>query len=97
MPVSKKREHKRKNEKIYTFVEFSTEIFEEPFRLPDQKHFNVGLITDVQDGKLDSLLKWLQDAGTDEADIEAIRELEQNEIQDFMSAWSEGSSVSLPK
>ena len=97
MPVSKKRKFTRKNAKQYTMVSFSTDIYDGEFTLPDQKHMTVDLAASLNKGRVEKLLSWLEDAGVDAETIEAIADLEQGEVIDFIRDWGNGSVVDLPK
>lgn len=101
MPVSKKRKINRKDggDKRYTMVQFTSELFDdgETFTFPDQKHMSLKLIAALNEGDVGVLIAWLAAAKVDSAEIDAIGELEQGEIEDFMTAWGKGSAISLPK
>lgn len=96
MPVSKRRT--RKTAKQYTMVKFSTDIYEGDFTLPDQKHFTLGIAESLNKGDVGVLVEWLRDTvNVDEATIDDIRDLDQEELQPFIEAWGKGSVVELGK
>lgn len=100
MPVSSKRKITRVDAKSkhYEMVTFKSELFgEEPFTFPDQKHMTMKLVTALNMGDIGALTEWLTAAGVDKAEVEALGELEQGEVEGFMAAWSDGSLASLPK
>lgn len=97
MPVSKKRKNARKVAKRYRYVNFTSELFEDDFTLPDQEHFSLGLIEAVNGGDMGKLIAWLKEAKVDEDQIEAIRDLEADEVEQFLEEWGKGSVVDLPK
>ncbi|MDO4919947.1 hypothetical protein [Kocuria sp.] len=96
MPVSKKRKHVRKSEKQLTMVDFETPIFDGTFTLPSPKHMPIGVAAAVQKGDVSEIFAWLEKAGVDEEDLDAFRSLEGEEVQDFMTAWTDGET-SVPK
>lgn len=96
MPVSKKRKHARKNEKQLTMVEFETPIFEDSFTFPSPKHMPIGVAAAVQKGDVSEIFTWLEKSGVADEDLEAFRSLEGEEVQEFMTAWTDGE-VSVPK
>jgi hypothetical protein len=97
MPVSKTR-FKRKNAKRYEMVKFTTDIYEGEFTLPDQKHFTLGIAESLNKGDVGVLIEWLSESVKVDADtVDAIRDLDQEELQPFIEAWSKGSVVTLPK
>lgn len=95
MATSKKRKYQRRETKQYTYVEFDTEMFEDRFKLPDQKHMNLGLVAALNDGNIGKLVEWLRSAQVDEDALEAIQSLEQGEVQSFIESWSGGSLTTL--
>lgn len=96
MPVSKTRKHARKSEKQLTMVEFETPIFDGSFRFPSPKHMPIGVAAAVQKGDLGEIFAWLEKSGASEEDLDAFRSLEGDEVQDFMTSWTDGE-ISVPK
>lgn len=94
MPVSKIR--KRKTAKKYEVVTFETPIFEGEFSFPSAKHLPIRVLTSFQKGEIDSMLTWLSKAGVSPEDIEALQDLDGEELGEFMDAWTDGG-VSVPK
>lgn len=98
MAVSKKRKYARRNEKQYRMVEFTTEIFEDSFVLPDQQHFTLGVVEALNKGDIGVLIRWMEGAGVKDTDLlDAIRSLDQIELQEFIEAWGKGSLADAPK
>lgn len=97
MPVSKKRKNARKTAKQYRMVRFTSDLFEDDFVFPDMDHLSIGLIEALNKGDFGIVCQWLDDAGVDKDSIEAFRDLEQAEVEEFSKAWGNGSLVDLPK
>lgn len=97
MAVSKKRSYARKTTKIYQFVKFEVDLFEDEFNFPNFTHMPIRVIEALNTGELQLVSAWLIEAGVEEAAVEAFRDLDQNEIQDFIAAWSSGQPVDLGK
>lgn len=94
MPVSKIR--KRKVAKKYEIVTFETPIFEGQFKFPSAKHLPVRVLTSFQKGEVDALFTWLAAAGVPTEDIDALQDLDGEELSEFMSNWTDGD-VPVPK
>jgi hypothetical protein len=93
-----KKKFTRKTAKRYDMVSFETEIFDGTFTLPDQRHFTLGIAEALNKGDVGALLEWLE--GTvkvDEETVDAIRDLDQTELQDFIKGWGKGSAVDAGK
>lgn len=99
MPVSKKRKINRKDagKKQYRMVTFESDLYDAPFTFPDQAHMNLGLVKAINSGDVGKLSAWLLAGGVDPEEVDALDELEQEELEDFIEAWGKGSSVNLPK
>lgn len=98
MPVSKKRKFQRKTTKQYRMVQFETDLFDGQFVLPDQQHMNLGLVEALNSGRIDKLVVWLKEAGVNDEDmLDAIRSIDQEEMEGFMESWAKGSLADLPK
>jgi len=97
MPVSKKRKNARKVAKRYTYVNFTSELFEDDFTLPDQSHFSLGLMEAINAGNMGKLIAWLEAAKVDADQVDAIRDLDADEFEQFLEEWGKGSVVDLPK
>ena len=97
MAVSKKRNYARKSPKIYQFTRFETELFEDEFNFPNFTHMPIRVIEALNTGELQLVSAWLREAGVEEAAVEAFRDLDQNEIQDFIAAWNSGQPIDLGK
>ncbi len=95
MPTSKKRKYQRKQAKQYRMVQFTSDIFDDVFEMPDQQHMNLGLVTKMNDGDLGALVDWLREAGVDPEALDAIMTLDQGEIQTFIKEWGNGSLINL--
>ena len=50
----------------------------------------------VQKGDLGEIFAWLEKSGVAEEDLDAFRSLEGDEVQDFMTSWTDGET-SVPK
>lgn len=87
----------RKRKKRYEFVTFETDIFEGPFTLPKMDHLDLKTAGALNDGNLSALADWLTEAGAPEGQIEAFMDLQQDEIEEFMDAWTSGQPVTVPK
>lgn len=96
MPKSKKRNYERKVAKRYEMVEFTSELFEDPFVFPDLKHLNMKTSNAMDRGDYTVVAAWLRGAGAAEEAIEAFGSLDKEEIPEFMEAWSDGV-VTVPK
>lgn len=96
MPKSKKRNYARKVAKRYDMVEFTHDLFEDPFTFPDLKHLNMKTSNAMDRGDFAAVASWLRDAGVEEGAIDAFGSLDREEIPDFMAAWSDGV-VTVPK
>ena len=97
MAVSKKRNYARKTPKIFQFVKFETDLFEDEFNLPKFDHMPIRVIEALNTGELQLVSGWLREAGVEDGAIEAFRDLDQNEIQDFIAAWGSGQPIELGK
>lgn len=97
-PTPRKKKFARKTAKRYDMVSFTTEIFEGTFELPDQRHFSLGLAEALNKGDVGKLLKWLEeDVKVDPDAVEAMRDLELEEMQSFIADWGRGSAVDAGK
>lgn len=100
MPTSKPRKkinRKDGGKKLYRMVHFESDLFDAPFTFPDQQHMTVGLVEAVNAGDMGELTKWLAKAKVQPEEIEALRELEGEEVEQFMREWGNGSIIDLPK
>lgn len=97
MPVSKTRKYTRKTAKRYSFVEFTSELFDGSFAFPTFEHMPIRVIEALNTGALQDVVQWLRDAGVDPESIEAFRDLDTEEIEGFIEAWSTGQPVTVPK
>lgn len=98
MPVSKKRKHTRREEKVYQYVEFNSSIYEgDPFVFPKASQMSQKVATALDSGNFSLLYDWLRDAGVDEDSIEAFSELDSEETMEFMKEWTDGAPTSVPK
>lgn len=95
--TSKKRKVTRKTGKKYSWVTFELEQYDGEFVLPDMKHLPLKVVDALNRGAVGVLVGWMEEAKVGEDYIDAIWELEQNEVEDFVKAWGEGSLVDAPK
>jgi hypothetical protein len=93
----KKKKFTRKSAKQYQLVTFTSELFEDEFVFPDQKHFDVDTIEALNAGNVGHIKKWLAGAGVDEDAVEAFGSLDTDEFKDFIQAWGQASKVPAPK
>ncbi|MNW35796.1 hypothetical protein D3C74_127980 [compost metagenome] len=97
MPESKKRKFERKIAKRYEFVKFEFEIFDAEFEFPKLDMAPLRVVEALNTGEVQKVSKWLEDAGADPEAIEAYRDLDREELIDFISAWESGQLASVPK
>lgn len=95
--MATKKKHTRKNKKIYQFVKFTSSIFDGEFVLPKPQHMTQKVAVAIDSGQFNVLYDFFREAGVDEADIEAIADLDAEETGVFMEEWSNGEPVSVPK
>lgn len=93
----KKRKVSRKQAKQYTLVAFELPQFDGSFELPDLKHLPLRVMTALNKGDLEVLIDWLRDAKVHDDYLEALLDLGQDEIEEFIDLWGKGSSVDAPK
>ncbi|UUX60176.1 hypothetical protein [Glutamicibacter halophytocola] len=97
MPESKKRKFERKIAKRYEFVKFESEIFDTEFEFPKLDMAPLRVVEALNTGEVQKVSKWLEDAGADPDAIEAYRDLDREELMDFIKAWESGQLASVPK
>lgn len=97
MPVSKKRKFERKTSKRYEFVKFESELFDAEFEFPKLDLAPLRVVEAMNTGEVQKVSQWLTEAGADPEAIEAYRDLDRNELQDFIKAWQDGQLASVPK
>ncbi|MFJ2618161.1 hypothetical protein [Glutamicibacter sp. NPDC087344] len=97
MPVSKKRKFERKTAKRYEFVKFESELFDGEFEFPKLDLAPLRVVEAMNTGEVQKVSQWLTEAGVDPEAIEAYRDLNRNELQDFINAWQDGQLASVPK
>ena len=93
----KKRKVSRKNEKQYSIVKFELPQFDGEFQLPDLKHLPLRVMTALNKGDLEVLIDWLREAKVHDDYLEALLDLGQDEVEEFIDTWGKGSSVDAPK
>lgn len=86
---------KRKVAKKYTMVNFEVDGFEGEFVLPKLDSLPLGVASAVNDGDIFRLLQFIEETAPDMVD--AVESLSGEEFEGFISAWSDGSGVKLPK
>lgn len=92
-----KKKITRIKEKPVEFVKFNLDAFEGDFVVPKFPP-PLGLLKEVQRGLFVHLSEWLEEKGTDPETIEALDQIEgQEEIQEFIGAWSSGEVATAPK
>ena len=92
-----KKTHKRKVAKRYEMVKFESSLFEGEFTLPKQSQMPIGVVEAMQAGEVQKLTGWLADAGADQADVDAFRELSGDELETFIKDWGSGDLANAPK
>lgn len=93
----KKRKVSRKTQKQYTIVKFELPQFDGAFELPDLKHLPLRVMTALNKGDLEKLVDWLREAEVHEDYLDALLDLGQDEVEEFIDLWGKGSSVDAPK
>lgn len=93
----KKKKFARKEQKQYQWVTFTSELFEDEFLLPDQKHFDIDLVDALNTGDVGQIKRWLTAAGAEAEAVEVIGTLETEEFKEFVRAWAKASKVPAPK
>lgn len=76
----------RKAKKRYEFVEFESELFEGVFRLPRFTQMSLKAIEELNRDPA-AILRFLKEAGVDQAAIDAIASLDGEELASFMDDW----------
>lgn len=95
-PAKKSMGPKRKGAKQYALVTFEFDLFEGEFTLPKIDTLPLGILAALDDGDLSKFLKFLKKYAPDS--VEAVAELSpDDELQDFMAAWSKASGAETPK
>jgi len=93
----KKRKVARKQAKQYTIVSFELPQFEGTFELPDLKHLPLRVMDALNKGQIGVLVDWLREANIDDDYLEALLDLGQDEVEEFIDLWGKGSMVDAPK
>ena len=96
MPTSKKRKFERKTAKQYKMLSFTDPVFGEKFVLPTPDQAPIKVITGMNQLELGPMRKWLEDAGAETDAVDALLEMDQDEVQEFMEVWRDGE-ISAPK
>lgn len=87
---------KRKGKKQYSLVTFPFEPFEGDFTLPKVDSLPLGILAALDDGDLAKFLGFLKEYAPDS--VEAVADISpDDEMQDFMAAWSKASGAETPK
>lgn len=94
---TQKKKHTRKTRKRYELVTFESSLFDGEFTLPNQAQMPLGVVEGVQSGAIGKMTAWLEAAGTEDADIDAFRELSGEELETFIREWGEGQLANAPK
>jgi hypothetical protein len=92
-----KKKFARKAEKQYQWVTFTSELFEDEFVFPDQKHFDVDTVDALNSGDVGQIKRWLAAAGAEEDAVDAVGTLDTEEFKEFVKAWGKASKVPAPK
>lgn len=82
----------RKTKKRYEFVEFESELFDGVFRLPRFTQISIKRIKEMSTDPA-AILGFLEDAGADQAAIEAVASLSGDELESFMDEWNGGQTI----
>lgn len=93
----KKRKVSRKTEKQYSIVKFELPQFDGEFQLPDLKHLPLRVMDALNKGQIGVLVDWLRESDIHDDYLEALLDLGQDEVEEFIDLWGKGSMVDAPK
>lgn len=93
------KKFKRKTEKRYPMVRFTLpEIYgDAEFVLPDQSSFDLGTQRALVRNEIEPMFGTLRAVGVDEETIQAMDELQGDEVMELMKAWQKASPVDSGK
>lgn len=95
---TKKRQFKRKQAKKYSLVEFEVDFIEGTFSLPSFKQVPVGVQRKSMTGDMDAMMTFIENHATDgTAVVEALDDMDEEEIGTFLETWATASDVNLGK
>lgn len=95
-PARKSMGPKRVGKKQRQMVSFELDGFEGEFTLPKLANLPLGVAAALTDGDLPKLLEFIGETASEE-NREAVGEIEGDEIEGFMAAWSVASGVEAGK
>lgn len=92
-------EFKRKKQKRYPMVEFTLpDVYGDAvFRLPELSAMPIKVQRRGMKNDIEPMFAVCRAAGVDDATLEAMDDLDQDEYGDFMQAWSKAGSVPAGK